>query len=618
MKVTAASVNCALALLVFALQPKEGVAADRLATIVVDAAAFLHDLPQYDIWIDGGSGSGGRRGDSPAQPGAGNDTATMGRRGGGVPGGAGLPSNLPSSDTLFNRCGVVLQSEANLYCVKEVPEAGNYHLFVRSQGTSRSSFRVSVNGKLTSEKFGKAAELTLASGGAFALEKGQVEILITRINQGAVFNALFLSKQADLKVADLAPLEFSGGQALLLKEYNVGRGTPKFGDVDGDGKMDLLVIGANGSATVYDHADQQLWSWEPTGPGPRLGGGFEPPGLVWDLDRDGRAEVVHWRVAGTQEQLVVADGLTGAVKQATDWPTPPPPHTYYNFRLAIGNLDGGYPDDVIVFTDPGDNHKSIAAYHPNLTKRWEHVEKLKKDHLGHYVYPRDVTGDGIDEIFVSALALDARGNKLWDRFDVFFDNHDHADTFRFVDLTGDGRPELICPFSDVGLVILDALTGKILWQRPAAHAQQGEAGNFLTDVPGPQIVVNGRFYANGADGSLSAQCFWFHPRGNLIRKWPSRPLAGNPDFVQGDWRGDGSQVLFWHKFKLNADGTGDQFFPDTVIHMFDFDGNGTDDVITRSPGGLRIYTCRNARSQPERVAKDPDVLRWKVTNHTHY
>jgi len=227
---------------------------------------------------------------------------------------------------------------------------------------------------------------------------------------------------------------------------------------------------------------------------------------------------------------------------------------------AIGNLDGGYPDDIIVFTDPSENHKSIAAYHPDLTKRWEHVEKLKKDHLGHYVYPRDVTGDGIDEIFVSALALDAAGKKLWDRFDVFFDNHDHADTFRFVDVTGDGRPELICPFSDVGLVILDALTGKIIWQRPAAHGQQGAGGNFLTDVPSPQIVVNGRFYSNGAAGSLSAQCFWFHPRGHLIRKWPSRPLSGNPDFVTGDWHGDGSQVLFWHKFKMNADGTGDLFF----------------------------------------------------------
>jgi len=52
--------------------------------------------------------------------------------------------------------------------------------------------------------------------------------------------------------------------------------------------------------------------------------------------------------------------------------------------------------------------------------------------------------------------------------------------------------------------------------------------------------------------------------------------------------------------------------------MFDFDGNGTDDVIARSPGGLRVYTCRDAQPQPARVLKDPDILRWKVTNHTHY
>lgn len=601
------------ALSLAALVGQGAAAADRPATVVVDATSFLHDLPEHDIWIDAGSGRSGTRGSGNGQRAAGTIEPSLatGRS-------PALSVSLPSSESLFNQCGIVLQSEANLYCVKEIPEAGTYRLFVRSQAGRRSSFRVSVGGKLTNEKFGASPEMALTSGGQVVLDRGPVEILITRIEQGAIFNALFLTKQPDLQEADLAALEFSGGQARLLKQYDIGRGTPKFGDIDGDGKADLLVIGAGGAASVYHHDGRLLWSWEPAGPGPRLGGGFEPPGLVWDLDQDGRAEVIQWRVAGTQEQLVIADGLTGEVKHRTAWPTPPAPHTYFNFRLAIGNLDGGYPDDIVVFTDSGDNHKSIAAYDAKLAKRWEHIEKLKKDHLGHYVYPRDVTGDGIDEIFVSALALDAKGQKLWDRFDVFFDNHDHADTFRFVDLSGDGRPELVCPFSDVGLVILDALTGKILWQRPAAHGQQGEAGDFLSNAPRPQIVVNGRFYSNGADGSLSAQCFWFTPQGNPIRKWPSRPLGGNPDFVRGDWHGDGSEVLFWHKYRMKTDGTGDLFFPDTVIHMFDFDGNGTDDVVARGRDGLRVYTCREVPTKPAQAKQDPNLYRWKVTNHTHY
>ena len=222
------------------------------------------------------------------------------------------------------------------------------------------------------------------------------------------------------------------------------------------------------------------------------------------------------------------------------------------------------------------------------------------------------------KIFASALALDSKGNKLWDRFDMFYDNHDHCDSLHFADLNGDGRLELICNLSDIGLVVSEPMTGKILWQHPAGHSQQAEVGKFLAGYPGQQIVVGARYYDGITSGGLSAQCHWFDNRGNLIRKWPSRPLYGNPNFVKGDWRGDGTTVLFWHKFKMNPDGTGELYFPDTVYQMFDFDGSGHDDVITHGGGGIRVYTCKTAKPNPKRAVKDPNVLRWKVANQTEY
>ncbi|MGH8019381.1 MAG: MATE family efflux transporter [Opitutaceae bacterium] len=39
---------------------------------------------------------------------------------------------------------------------------------------------------------------------------------------------------------------------------------------------------------------------------------------------------------------------------------------------------------------------------------WKHTEEKLKDHLGHYVYPIDLDGDGIDEVVVSALVLAGR------------------------------------------------------------------------------------------------------------------------------------------------------------------------------------------------------------------
>lgn len=531
---------------------------------------------------------------------------------------AAQPAPAAPAPTYFNNQAVTLLSRTNLFCIKEIPEAGSYTLYVKGHGPgARSSFRMKINDQLTDVDFGNTADNTLKAGGTFNLPKGPIKILVTRINEGCTFDVAFLSKNDKLTEAELPALEYGGREVKVLADLNTGRGTPKFGDINGDGKMDVLSVGAGGAVGVFLNDGKKVWDWAAQG-NLTLGSGYEPPGLIWDLDQDGKGEVIHWRAQDGKEKLVVADGMTGAVKHIVDWPTPAAPHEYYNFRLAIANLDGGYPDQVVVYTDAGNEFKSVAAYGPTLTKLWEHNENLKKDHLGHYVYPMDVTGDGIDEIFLSALSLDAKGKKIWDRFDVFFDNHDHADSFRFADLTGDGVPELLCPWSDVGIVVVDARTGKIVWQHPAAHSQQVEFGNFLEGHPGPQLAVNARFYQGVTSGGLSADVRWFDPRGSLISVWPSRQLSGNPDFCKGDWYGNGTEVLFWHKFRMKPDGTGDLYFADTGIHMFDFDGNGTDDVITTGGGGVKVYSWSGAPATGKRKITDPNKLRWSVTNLTHY
>ncbi len=557
------------------------------ATVVVDATAFLDHIPLRDTLIDGA--------------GAAVDGA-------------------PAGDALFNHYGIVFNTETNLHHVQEIAQPGTYRLYVRSQGSGRSGFRVSIDGKLSPATFGKTPALALVDGGTFELNKGPVRIVLTRISRGATFDALFLTKASQLTETDLPALEFSP-DAVVLKEYPTGRGTPKFGDVDGDGRMDVLSVEVGGAVSVFNYEGTKLWSWQPaeaaSGQNAAFAG-YEPPGLIWDMDHDGKAEVIHWRLIDGSEKLVVADGLTGVVKHSTDWPTPPRPHEYFNFRVAVANLTGGYPSDIVVFTDAGNDYKSVTAYTADLKQRWTDIEHLQKDHLGHYAYPVDVNGDGIDEVFVSGLALDSAGKKLWERRDILYDNHDHCDSFRFADINGDGRIEALCPTSDIGVSVFDALTGKVLWQRPADHAQQLEWGSFLAGKNGPQLAVNGRFYANGQSGRISALVHWFDTAGNEVATWPSRPLNGNPDFVKGDWRGDGRQELFWHQFRMKPDGTGEIYFADTVVHMFDFDGNGTDDVITRGGPGVRVYTCANPTASGKRKVTDSNQVRQKVANLTHY
>jgi hypothetical protein len=70
-------------------------------------------------------------------------------------------------------------------------------------------------------------------------------------------------------------------------------------------------------------------------------------------------------------------------------------------------------------------------------------------------------------------------------------------------------------------------------------------------------VANGRTYGTGG-GGLGAQLCWFDNHGKLLSKGPDNPLNGDPNFVRGDWFGDGRGESFWYRFKLEA---GDRLRP---------------------------------------------------------
>lgn len=613
--------------------------------VVIDATEFLHEIA------------------------AGNSIADVRQAGG--------------ATWLFNNLGFVVRTADDVVAKANLAEAGTYHLFVRSQVRAGASFKIAVNGKQSATAFGEGT-WALRPAGTFELRPGAVEVRLTGIvvpagpavvtgpnppprnvaNNAAagivplvapaapgapasgapatpargagggggggrgggapapiLCDVVVLTKNANFTEADLVKLQFSG-EAVLLKEYTVpGNHAVKFGDLTGDGKMDFVVLGRDYSSYAYDHDGKQLWTYTAPVENTRLRAEFESPGSIWDFDQDGRAEIVQWRFIDGKEMLVMADGATGAIKRAVEWPTTPMPHVYNNFRTAIARLKPGYPDNLVVFTDSGGTI-SITAYDRELKQLWQHSEKRLKDHMGHYVYPIDVTKDGIDEIFVSHLSLDAQGKVRWSNLDTLYPiNHDHADSFRFGDIDGDGELEALCPQSDIGVAVYNVHTGKQLWRHDAAHTQQLSWGKFLAGVSSTQVVVNARYYGRnpGEPPGLSGQTHWFDAKGKLLLKWPkNNSLNGNPDFVKGDWRGDGKEELFWYKWHMTPEGRGELWFKEEAYHMFDFMGNGCEQVIAlnKNTGVLQIYGSRDAK--PKSVKRDPDYLRHSVANHTHY
>lgn len=562
-----------------------------------------------------------------------------------IPAGDSNDGRFPAGEWFFNHSTLNMSVSSDVTAKVPVKQAGTYHLFVRSIGTPTSSFHVLINGKEDRGTYGQGV-LSWKRGGDFTLKPGMAEIRLTSITPRPSLNVLVLTTKENFAEADLKPLELPS-EVKLLHEYKIAPSNiVKFGDVDGSGKYAIFDITPYYSAVMYANDGHELWRYQAPAEGARLRGEFEAPGILWDFHHTGRDEVAHWRMIDDKEWLVLADGRNGDIIKKVPWPAPPLPHVYNNYRMAVAkfhkNSDG--PDTLLVLSDTG-GLISLTAYDKDLNQLWQHAEHRAKDYFGHYIYPYDVNGDGVDEVVISHLCLDAHGNPVWNNAKYFEDNHDHMDAMEFFDINHDGKPELLVGQSDVGTLAYNAQNGAILWQNLSDHSQQVTAGYVLGNSSTPQVITNGRTYTprpassrvRGArrapaspneiavGGGLGAQLYWFDHAGHLLERWPAHPLSGNPNFVRGNWYGNGKRTYFWYRFKLEPDGAATLFFKGEVYHMFDFDHTGADQVITldnSSPGTdgspvqiLRVYG--NANVIPHSTPCDVKC-RKLIANHTHY
>lgn len=555
-----------------------------------------------------------------------------------IPAGDSNDGRFPAGVWFFNNDTLNMSVPEDVTAKLSVKEPGTYHLFVRSIGTPQSSFKVVVNGKEDSSTFGQGS-LKWQRGGDFLLKPGTIEIRLTSIQPQPSLNVLVLTKNAAFREDDLKTMELPP-EVKLLHEYKIEPSNiVKFGDVDGSGKYAILDITSDYSAIMYANDGHELWRWKAPEQDARLRGEFEAPGILWDFHHTGRDEVAHWRFFDGKEWLVLADGRDGSIIKKVPWPAPQLPHVYNNYRMAVAKFHpGDGPDTLLVLSDTG-GLISLTAYDKDLNMLWQHAEHRQKDYFGHYIYPYDVNGDGIDEVVISHLCLDANGHEVWNNARYFQDNHDHMDAMEFLDINGDGKPELMVGQSDVGTVAYNAQNGDMLWQNLSDHSQQVTAGWILNGSKTPQVVTNGRTYtprparpagasqvqrreSSGsqssqivAGGGLGAQLYWFDNLGREIETWPAHPLSGNPNFVRGDWYGTGKRTFFWFRFKLEPDGAATLFFKGEVYHMFDFDHTGAEQVITLDGGIMRVYGNANVVSHP--ILRNAEYRRL-IANHTHY
>ncbi|MGA2720836.1 MAG: hypothetical protein ABSG79_00365 [Bryobacteraceae bacterium] len=341
----------------------------------------------------------------------------------------------------------------------------------------------------------------------------------------------------------------------LLRAIEFGDyGSPvvRFGDLNGDGQIEALVVQEDASGgqdqiivtclTAIDLEGKILW--QVGKPNRRnVWTGSDTPIQIHDIDGDGQAEVVY---QDPKSLLTILDGKTGKLKRQVQ-------------------LAGGH--DCLLFADlTGSGRAQQMAVKDRYSNFWVYdaAQDFKllwskaKVITGHYPINFDFNGDGKDELLVGYRLYAPDGTVLWSHDEFPSNREGHNDAVDVKDMDGDGRAEIALATS-ADAVLLDA-GGKILFRKPMHHTQHAMIGRFRPDLPGKQAFYISREEA--APGSRptvlealytkSGELLWDNSKQKeadkdgvltqavVVENWTGNP---NENFIALNRRGNGPPVL---------------------------------------------------------------------------
>lgn len=255
-----------------------------------------------------------------------------------------------------------------------------------------------------------------------------------------------------------------------------GGGKGLLGDLDGDGRMELVFVQADSGiddryvphqvtcVTAYRLSGEMMWqTGDPSGAPGNFGSDF--PAQIYDIDGDGRLEVL----CVMDKRFRILDGCTGAVKQEYELPD-----ENAHDCIIIADLSGKKRAEDIILKD---RYRHMWALNNRFELLWTH-----EGNIGHFPWAYDVNGDGYDEVMAGYDLLDHNGKVLWSCRDL----EDHADCLWVGDVNGDGKPEIAVGGSVTCLYSAD---GRELWRYSGSIESQHIAlGKFLPEEKGLQVA----------------------------------------------------------------------------------------------------------------------------------
>jgi rhamnogalacturonan endolyase len=272
------------------------------------------------------------------------------------------------------------------------------------------------------------------------------------------------------------------------------------------------------------------------------------PFNVWDMDGDGKAEIVTFLQQGEASTVAILDGMTGKVKHSAPWTPLASDFQKSSTRimLSVVCLDGKNP---AVITQSGlYENEILTAYDHHLKKLWQFNSFGETSGSGgHKIEAADVDGDGKQEIFDGTTCLNPDGTMRWSIY------RQHPDLVSIQDYLPD-RPGLeVCYVIETnmhaGIYMVDAKTGKVIWKQnrendPAwSHGHIAWTSDIWDGSPGLEAMTNRaghtdyHFQLFSADGQLLLDPF---PRNWSPVEWdgdPTRELMSPDARTIGDFNG---------------------------------------------------------------------------------
>ena len=338
--------------------------------------------------------------------------------------------------------------------------------------------------------------------------------------------------------------------------------------------------------------------------------------VVADLDADCTPEIIfNTYISGT----IRAQGVVRAIRGDTGAPvwsvTDPTYQTDSTANPAVGDIDEDGLPEVIV-AGPNDN---LVAIDHDGTPMWNSEPFARPDSSGS-VAIANMDNDGAAEIVFGAAIFDNGGSLLWEGA-AGIGRDGQGPISCVADLDGDGRPELIggnTAYSTTGTVAEGNFAGEILWESTVDDGRCGVADFNGDGAPEVIVVAKGSIHAlNGQtgavistfvipgteDGGGAPNIADFDADGR-----PDIGTAGSAFYVVVQFDGQGFTEL-WRA------ATEDDSSRVSGSSVFDFDGDGSNEVIYNDEQFIRIYPgvepdCQSTPPGPkcDGIMDDSEVL----------